>query len=63
LTLSDDSHGVAHIGTNYARAFDYLQNLGVVDLWTLESKGEVMGEAPAGLRKITLASVKESFRE
>ncbi|KAI1410276.1 histidinol-phosphatase [Hypoxylon sp. FL1857] len=35
FTLSDDSHGIAQVATNYARALDYLASLGVTSLWTL----------------------------
>ncbi|RFU29050.1 hypothetical protein B7463_g7299, partial [Scytalidium lignicola] len=33
LTLSDDSHGIDHVGTNYKRAFDYLDSLGVKEVY------------------------------
>ncbi|KAI1775469.1 histidinol-phosphatase [Hypoxylon cercidicola] len=36
FTLSDDSHGIAQVGTNYARALDFLEGLGVTSLWTLQ---------------------------
>ncbi|KXJ86208.1 Polymerase/histidinol phosphatase-like protein [Microdochium bolleyi] len=36
FTLSDDSHGIAQIGTNYARAIDYLESLGVKSVWTFQ---------------------------
>ncbi|KAI0489790.1 histidinol-phosphatase [Xylaria cf. heliscus] len=35
FTLSDDSHGIAQLGTNYARALDFLSSLEVATLWTL----------------------------
>lgn len=61
LTLSDDSHGIAHVGTNYGRAIDYLESLGVQEVFTLDSKAETMSEG-ATVRAVALASVKESFR-
>lgn len=36
FTLSDDSHGIAQLATNYGRAIDYLESLGVDQVWTLE---------------------------
>ncbi|CAJ2514083.1 Uu.00g022020.m01.CDS01 [Anthostomella pinea] len=36
FTLSDDSHGIAQLGTNYARALDFLSGLGVTSVWTLQ---------------------------
>ncbi|KAI2618033.1 Polymerase/histidinol phosphatase-like protein [Hypomontagnella submonticulosa] len=35
FTLSDDSHGIAQLGTNYAGALDFLAGLGVQNLWML----------------------------
>ncbi|KAI1382631.1 histidinol-phosphatase [Hypoxylon trugodes] len=35
FTLSDDSHGIAQVGTNYARALDFLASLDVSSVWTL----------------------------
>ncbi|KAI0196022.1 histidinol-phosphatase [Xylaria flabelliformis] len=35
FTLSDDSHGIAQLGTNYGRALDFLSSLNVTTLWTL----------------------------
>lgn len=34
FTFSDDSHGIAQIGTNYRRGVDYLDSLGVKTVWT-----------------------------
>jgi len=36
FTFSDDSHGIAQVGTNYWRGLDYLEGIGVTELWTLE---------------------------
>ncbi|ORY65130.1 histidinol phosphate phosphatase HisJ family protein [Pseudomassariella vexata] len=36
FTLSDDSHGIAQVATNYKRALEYLESLGVSTLMTLE---------------------------
>ncbi|KAH8593462.1 histidinol-phosphatase-like protein [Bisporella sp. PMI_857] len=38
LTLSDDSHGIAHVGTNFGRAVEYLEGLGVKEVWLLDRK-------------------------
>jgi histidinol-phosphatase (PHP family) len=59
LTLSDDSHGIAHVGTNYGRAIEYLESLGVQEVYTLNSK---VGAEIASVKAVSLASVKESFR-
>ncbi|KAK5991144.1 putative histidinol-phosphatase [Cladobotryum mycophilum] len=36
FTMGDDSHGIAHVATNYARALTYLESLGVEHLWTFK---------------------------
>lgn len=35
FTMSDDSHAIAHVATNYARGVAYLESLGVEHVWTL----------------------------
>lgn len=34
FTMSDDSHGIAQVATNYSRALTYLESLGVTEVWT-----------------------------
>lgn len=59
LTLSDDSHGIAQVGTNYGKVIQYLETLGVEDLWTLD--GKVDG-VRTETRSVSLKDVKGSFR-
>jgi histidinol-phosphatase (PHP family) len=40
FTMSDDSHGVAQVATNYARAATYLEGLGVKEVWTFDREPE-----------------------
>ncbi|KAI5862004.1 histidinol-phosphatase [Durotheca rogersii] len=56
FTLSDDSHGRAHLGTHYAPALDYLAALGVTALWTL--RRDPHPGAPAGAPKAKLVEVE-----
>ncbi|KAI0478620.1 histidinol-phosphatase [Xylariaceae sp. FL0804] len=63
FTLSDDSHGIAQLGTNYARALDYLAGLGVASLWTLRREdphpgSEAEGKARLVEREVSLADVR-----
>jgi HisJ family histidinol phosphate phosphatase len=59
FTLSDDSHGIAQVGTNYLRLLRYLEGLGVEDVWTLERvEGGELREKRVGLEE-----VRASFRE
>lgn len=34
--MSDDSHGIVQVATNYPRALGYLESLGVERLWTFQ---------------------------
>ncbi|KAI5921268.1 histidinol phosphate phosphatase HisJ family protein [Camillea tinctor] len=63
FTLSDDSHGVAQLGTNYARALAYLEGLGVREVWTLrrrEAQPSSSGDKAARLeeRSVPLEDIK-----
>ncbi|KAL2196863.1 polymerase/histidinol phosphatase-like protein [Corynascus similis CBS 632.67] len=44
FTFGDDSHGIAQVATNYVRGLDYLESLGVRELWTLERRVRTGGE-------------------
>ncbi|CZS97766.1 hypothetical protein WAI453_008821 [Rhynchosporium graminicola] len=61
LTLSDDSHGIEQVGTNFERAIPYLESLDVQELYTLQGKG-VSGTAEVGVKRVPLKSVKQSFK-
>ncbi|KAI2620608.1 histidinol-phosphatase [Hypoxylon sp. NC1633] len=64
FTLSDDSHGVAQLGTNYALALDYLASLGVESVWTWcrephpVVRGDTDRKAELVEREVSLESVK-----
>ena len=60
LTLSDDAHGVDQVGACYEEAFEFLESLGVEELWFLGVR--TAGEERAPLRSVSLETVKESFR-
>ena len=63
LTLSDDSHGVAQVGTNFERAFEYLESLGVNELYLLQSDGtKAQAKKTVSLQNVSLADVQASFR-
>lgn len=44
FTMSDDSHGIAQVATNYGRALDYLESLGVQEVWTLRRAETTRGQ-------------------
>jgi histidinol-phosphatase (PHP family) len=53
LTLSDDSHGIDQVGTNFERALDFVSNLGVSELWLLERGADgVLGTASVKVEDI-----------
>jgi histidinol-phosphatase (PHP family) len=63
FTLSDDSHGIAQVGTNFGRAIEYLESLGVKEVYTFERNvsTESSGEKSLSLNGVPLASVKGTF--
>lgn len=62
LTMGDDSHGIAQVGACFGSAIEYLESLGVEEVFTLESRMGLKTGAVAGLKAVRLADVKESFR-
>ena len=49
--MSDDSHGVSYIGLNYIRMKDYLESMGVGEIWYLVSSGQKQsGDMTVGMR-------------
>ncbi|KAI1373940.1 histidinol-phosphatase [Hypoxylon crocopeplum] len=61
FTLSDDSHGIAQLGTNYGRALDFLASLGVASVWTLRREpcpGEEGRKARLVEQEVSLESIK-----
>ena len=66
FTLSDDSHGIVQVATNYGRAIDFLLSLGVTEVWTLERTPLVGAEQDSKARltdkAISLADVKASLK-
>ena len=62
LTLSDDSHGIVQVGTNFERAIEYLESLGVKDLYTLDGKNIKGENTTPAVRSVPLVSVKQTFR-
>lgn len=60
FTLSDDSHGIAQVGTNFQKGIAFLEELGVSGLWTLFGK-EKSTTASKGLKSVSLKDVKDSF--
>ncbi|KAJ4153457.1 hypothetical protein LMH87_009942 [Akanthomyces muscarius] len=65
FTLSDDSHGVNHVATNYLGAVTYLQSLGVEDVWTIRRQQHpwTQGEGRATLEDaaVPLATIRAQF--
>ncbi|KAJ6780924.1 hypothetical protein PWT90_06832 [Aphanocladium album] len=60
FTLSDDSHGIGHVATNYLRAVSYLQSLGVEDVWTFRRHPHPQEQ---GQRRATLEDVAVPLAE
>lgn len=64
FTMSDDSHGIAQLATNYLRGLEYLEGLGVTEVWTLERKAPAAeGEKGEVVEKsVTLDEFRASLR-
>jgi len=66
FTFSDDSHGIAQVATNYIRGLDYLESLGVSELWTFERTPHpgVDGGAKATLteKSVSIAEFRGSLK-
>lgn len=60
FTFSDDSHGIAHVATNYARGISYLKSLGVDQVWTFR---RCPSSAAKGPPQPVLAEVPVSLEE
>ncbi|KAI1170653.1 histidinol-phosphatase [Nemania sp. FL0916] len=57
FTLSDDSHGIAQVGTNYARALDFLSSLQVTTLWTFRREPQQQDDGAVDRIKAKLIEV------
>lgn len=58
LTLSDDSHGIAQIGTCYPEALKYISSLGTTEIWCLDRE---KGAADISHRSISLQDIEASL--
>ncbi|KAI1109710.1 histidinol-phosphatase [Nemania sp. NC0429] len=63
FTLSDDSHGIAQVGTNFQRALDFLSSLDVTTLWTLRREGQDQHCVTGTITKATLTEVPVPVNE
>ncbi|RYO86452.1 hypothetical protein DL766_003095 [Monosporascus sp. MC13-8B] len=63
FTLSDDSHGIAQVGTNYARALDFLSSLGISSIYTLERNHHPGTpndqKSTLSTKEVSIASIKD----
>ncbi|PHH82125.1 hypothetical protein CDD83_3361 [Cordyceps sp. RAO-2017] len=58
FTMSDDSHGIGQLATNYARGIAYLDSLGVEHVWTLRRRPGPDALEPT---KVALAEFRKHF--
>lgn len=56
---------MAHLGTNYKKGLEYLESLGVTDVWTLERSPHpgVNGDTKGTLadKKVSIQTIKACF--
>ncbi|KAL7900645.1 histidinol phosphate phosphatase H [Trichoderma sp. SZMC 28014] len=63
FTMSDDSHGIAQVATNYSRALTFLESLGVEQVWTFQRQDHPeAGEVTKAALNDVSVSLKE-FRK
>ncbi|KAL2204851.1 histidinol phosphate phosphatase H [Sarocladium strictum] len=66
FTMSDDSHGIAQVATNYGRGIEYLASLGVEEVWTLKRTPHpgLEGEEKAQLEdvRVPIEVFKQQFK-
>lgn len=64
FAFSDDSHGIAQVATNYIRGLDYLQSLGVNEVWTFRTGPHWEDGTKAELyqQSVSLAEFRDSLR-
>jgi len=63
FTLSDDSHGIAHVGSHLQEAIEYLEEIGVRSLYHFEKRATVLhddSESSLIVVSVPLAEVKSS---
>lgn len=60
FTMSDDSHGIAQVATNYGRGLAFLESLGVREVWTF-AKEEINGKGKLVEKRVPLAEFRESL--
>jgi|ERR1712000_449097 len=62
FTMSDDSHGIAQVATNYSRALTFLESLGVQNVYTFKRTDKGQG-AKGDLEEVSvaLAEFRKSF--
>jgi len=66
FTLSDDSHCVAHVGTNYRLAIEFLENLGLKEVYVFERQDAgLLSESGSELVPVPvqLTTIKASLQE
>lgn len=64
-TFGDDSHGIAQVGTNYWKGLEYLEGLGVKELWTLERRpgGDAAGvKAEVVEKSVSIGKFRASLK-
>lgn len=61
FTVSDDSHGIAQVATNYGRALDYLESLGVKEVWSLRREKQADGQNMVREVSVTLDEFRKSL--
>lgn len=62
FTLSDDSHGISQVATNYTRALTYLESLGITELWTFERIVQEDGTGILREKAVAFSDIRQSLK-
>jgi histidinol phosphatase-like PHP family hydrolase len=61
FTMSDDSHGIAQVATNYGKGLQFLESIGVEEVWTFERQSGI-GKGELVEKRVSLQEFRSSLR-
>jgi histidinol-phosphatase (PHP family) len=59
--MSDDSHGVSQVGTNYQRSLAFIKKAGIKDIWYADRKAGKTSDArfSTGFSKVSVGELEQ----
>lgn len=61
FTISDDSHGIDQVGTNYHRLLEYMKEVGITEIWYADRKATEVKDVRfnAGFSSISVQDLEQ----